>query len=655
MARGKGRSGRRYVRDAKGRFASKGFSGQTGGRGARLKSAGKKREGGGEKTKITAISSKGTLKAKPRSAGQKYAARIQAGKDLKRSQSVAEQKKFFAQTQKKLDAAPLAQSSARQAATDRLKIKTATKRKLKTDRSSVIPATPKARRVQGSRPASTVAKPRTKGNDPRTVARRVDRKTAVNQANIKNITRAERTGATQGRQYQRALKTQATLKRAQEFTKTGKLPGRNNSIKAQRERKAASQRLAAKRAARQRGDTASVNVPMRGSRGRALNAEISRNVAQQKAAKRSADKARNRQFKSDQSRAKKLREVHVPAIAKAKGLSKSQVESAFKAQSPSTQVKALKNWVKQNRKAKPAPAARQSAAKRAAANKVSASPAKSRRQRTVSTDKVERIAERLNKVATTKGGREGIKALNRIEVAVRAKSFLSRKAGGVSGLNSMGDKAAKLKSVKSSIDTRRKYSTQKSNRNKPGKFNDLGQSKLRAQNKAAQAKPASVNLGKPAQVTSRGRTIKPAENFKPAVKGKSAPDNARTRANKLKTAQNKVRMYSETDSRSAQNAIANRNAALKARPQGTPGKVIFRSKNRASSRFQQRANDLTSRIKGDLKINKPGAFSATGGGGGRGIVRRNTGDKQTSMFGKPAPLYTNKTAKSVKRRSGKRK
>jgi len=251
MARGKGRSGRRYVRDAKGRFASKGFSGQTGGRGARLKSAGKKREGGGEKTKITATSSKGTLKAKPRSAGQKYAARIQAGKDLKRSQSVAEQKKFLAQTQKRLDAAPLAQSSARQAATDRLKIKTATRRKLKTDRSSVIPAKsagPKT--MKASRVSSTVAKPRTKGNSPQQVASRVQRKAAANQANIKNITRAERTGATQGRQYQRALKTQATLKRAQEFTKTGKLPGRDNSIKAQRERKAASQRLTAKNAER---------------------------------------------------------------------------------------------------------------------------------------------------------------------------------------------------------------------------------------------------------------------------------------------------------------------------------------------------------------------------------------------------------------------
>lgn len=51
MARGgKGRSGRRYVRDAKGRFASKGYTGQTGGRGARLKSGkGNIRQVGGQK------------------------------------------------------------------------------------------------------------------------------------------------------------------------------------------------------------------------------------------------------------------------------------------------------------------------------------------------------------------------------------------------------------------------------------------------------------------------------------------------------------------------------------------------------------------------------------------------------------------------------
>lgn len=114
-----------------------------------------------------------------------------------------------------------------------------------------------------------------------------------------------------------------------------------------------------------RGDTASVNRPMAGARGRQLDREISRNVKAQKAAERAESKARNRQFKSDQSRAKALRTAHVGAIAKAKGLSKGQVESALKAQSPSVQIKALKNWVRDNRQG--AAAAKPAVAKPAAA------------------------------------------------------------------------------------------------------------------------------------------------------------------------------------------------------------------------------------------------------------------------------------------------
>lgn len=152
----------------------------------------------------------------------------------------------------KAAAAKPAVLSPREAATARLKIKTATRRKLKADRSSVIPANPKARRVQGARIGSTVAKKsRAKGNAPATIANRIKRKSAVNKANLKNIQRSEKTGARQGNQYQRALKRLATLDRAQNFMKTGKLPGKDNSIKAQRSFKAANARINANRAARQ--------------------------------------------------------------------------------------------------------------------------------------------------------------------------------------------------------------------------------------------------------------------------------------------------------------------------------------------------------------------------------------------------------------------
>ena len=55
MAKRGGGSGRKYVRDSIGRFASKGFSGQSSGRGARLKAKGKKRDGGGAIVKPTRI------------------------------------------------------------------------------------------------------------------------------------------------------------------------------------------------------------------------------------------------------------------------------------------------------------------------------------------------------------------------------------------------------------------------------------------------------------------------------------------------------------------------------------------------------------------------------------------------------------------------
>jgi hypothetical protein len=103
-----------------------------------------------------------------------------------------------------------------------------------------------------------------------------------------------------------------------------------------------------------RGDTASVNRPMAGARGKALNAEISRNVAQQKATARTADKARNRQFKAEQSRAKKLREVHVDALAKGyasrnPGRTAAEVKRRIGTMEPRDQIKLFRQYVKENR------------------------------------------------------------------------------------------------------------------------------------------------------------------------------------------------------------------------------------------------------------------------------------------------------------------
>lgn len=221
---------RRYTRDNRGRFSSVGATA----RGGRLATAsGNKRAT--QTAKLSGGSPKGTV-GKPK--GLKPGA-------IKAKPQV---------------------SSARQAATDRLKVKTQTRRAMRADRGSVVTPGQRSRleagkgaTTKGARLSSTVAKPRTSGNSKSQVASRVERKLAAERANMNIINRAERVGATQGNQRERSYKRQATLERAQAFLKTGKLPGKDNSIAAQRSMKQAKERLAAKNAARRRGTVGKID------------------------------------------------------------------------------------------------------------------------------------------------------------------------------------------------------------------------------------------------------------------------------------------------------------------------------------------------------------------------------------------------------------
>jgi len=218
---------RRYTRDNRGRFASTGATA----RGGRLRTAaGNKRAT--QTTKLSGGKASGTV-AKP--------------KGLKPA---------------KVKAKPQV-SSARQAATDRLKIKTQARRAMRADRASVVTPGQKSRleagkgaTMKGARPTSTVAKPRTTGNTKQQVQSRVERKLAAEKAKMSVINRFERVGATQGNQRERSYKRQATLERAQAFLATGKLPGKDNSIAAQRNLRQAKERLAAKNAARRQARAA---------------------------------------------------------------------------------------------------------------------------------------------------------------------------------------------------------------------------------------------------------------------------------------------------------------------------------------------------------------------------------------------------------------
>ncbi len=246
--------------------------------------------------------------------------------------------------------------------------------------------------------------------------------------------------------------------------------------------------------------------------------------------------------------------------------------------------------IKVTRPAKPA------AAKPAAAK---------RKSKKVSADKVSRIADRVNKVSTTTGGRQGVKALNRTQVAVRAKGFLSRKAGGVSGLNSSGaSRADKIKSVQSSINTRTKYSTQKPNRNKPGRFNDLGQSSLRAKNKiAAQTPRQKIAAAKPVKTKPSNRTLGRRE----LLSRNPVPAPNTVRASGLKS-------------------TVKRSKA----PKKSSLVVRTRQQSKAAQKFR-RESVLT-------RTRKPGSIGLGGTTPNARVKKQRTGT-QLSLLGKSAPLY----------------
>lgn len=291
-----------------------------------------------------------------------------------------------------------------------------------------------------------------------------------------------------------------------------------------------------------------------------------------------------------------------------------------------------------------------------------AKPARRRsRAASITPDKTKRITERINRVTASSSSKTGVKRLNATEVSVRAKAFVTRKVGGMSGLQGKTFEQQQA-AVKAALAKPTRYSTQKPNRNKPERYDNLGQSSLRRKAAAANkvAAGGSIDAGsRMAAQVNRSASISAsrapsAPRLATRSAGPSAPNNARTRSNRLRTMQARVRFNrSEPDSLSMSRAITARNAALQARVPGTPGKVVFRGRNRAANRQNYRANDLTKRIRSDLQYSRPGAFSATAGGGRVGIRRTDTGNRQLAMFGQPAAKLMKTKRVKVSRPSGK--
>jgi hypothetical protein len=123
---------------------------------------------------------------------------------------------------------------------------------------------------------------------------------------------------------------------------------------------------------------------------------------------------------------------------------------------------------------------RRTVAKSAPSAAVKSSKKKSR----VDDSKVSRVISRVNNVVRGSEQKTGVKRLNAIQVGARAKSFLARKEGGNIGIINQKSQPEAFSSVRKAMTKPPKYSTQKPNRNKPGRFNDLGQDKARAKAKA---------------------------------------------------------------------------------------------------------------------------------------------------------------------------
>lgn len=113
---------------------------------------------------------------------------------------------------------------------------------------------------------------------------------------------------------------------------------------------------------------------------------------------------------------------------------------------------------------------------RAAAKPASKPAAKGRGQ--VSSEKALRVSQRINNVTNAASTKSGVKRLNATEVGVRAKAFATRKVGGMSGTAGMNFQQQQA-AVRAGLSKPPRYSTQKPNRNKPLRYNALGQDKAR--------------------------------------------------------------------------------------------------------------------------------------------------------------------------------
>jgi hypothetical protein len=235
-------------------------------------------------------------------------------------------------------------------------------------------------------------------------------------------------------------------------------------------------------------------------------------------------------------------------------------------------------------------------------------PTRKGRKSKVDAEKVIRVASRVNSVVN-RSDREGVKKLNSIEVASRAKSFLRKKSG---------PGGETVDSVAKAIKTRRQYSTATPNRNKPLAYDGLGQRAVRAkaQRDAMSARQRIAEF-----------------NSQQAAKSAKPPSRLLSR----REIANKTQGLGSTLGQSVVRAPSQANTIRKPRSQSgiaAPSQTSTRSIRTAKA--QQRARNRN--MLAQTGYNNPSVTRHRSGG----IRRTGTGMAQTSLMGKSKPLYSYK-------------
>jgi len=251
-----------------------------------------------------------------------------------------------------------------------------------------------------------------------------------------------------------------------------------------------------------------------------------------------------------------------------------------------------------------------------------AKAAKPKGKAKIDDNKVSRVISRVNKVVRGSEEKTGVKRLNAIQVGARAKSFLARKEGGNAGILNQKSQPEAFSSVRKAMTKPPRYSTQKPNRNKPGRFNDLGQDKLRAKAKTD-------------AMTGRERIAKA---------NKSAAVKAKERKGKIPTGTMSRRSLPQLGAPRAPGYVKGpQQAGTMAKPKtsSTPvSSTVARTRIKAKAAQRNRREQILDRARtgvtglGNMKKNPR-------------IKRIDTGMRQLSLTGKAKTLYK---FKSIKRR-----